>query len=86
MKRKTYVLAKKSESTGARVLKISPPDEDPVRHVVYIEPHPESLRRGGSTRTAMCICGWKGPQRSSLELAVDDALLHEGSDHTLRKH
>lgn len=50
------------------------------RHLAYVEANFESWRRGGSCRTAACLCGWKGPQRATLELAVDDALLHEGSD------
>jgi hypothetical protein len=50
------------------------------RHIASIEAHPDSLRRGGSTRTAICNCGWRGPQRASIELAADDALTHEGSD------
>ena len=51
-----------------------------ARHLAYIEPDLESLRRGGSCRTAVCRCGWRGPERVTLELAVDDALLHERSD------
>ena len=50
-----------------------------TRHLAYIEADFESLRRGGSCRTATCICGWKGPQRGTLELAADDALTHERS-------
>jgi len=50
------------------------------RHIAHIEADFESLRRGGSTRTATCTCGWRGPQRATLELVVDDALLHERSD------
>lgn len=49
------------------------------RHLAYVEADFESMRRGGSCRTAMCLCGWKGPQRGTLELAVDDALTHEQS-------
>lgn len=49
------------------------------RHVAYIEADFVSLRRGGSCRTATCICGWTGPERGTLELATDDALIHEGS-------
>lgn len=48
-----------------------------TRHVVGIAVDPESVRRGGSTRVAECTCGWRGPQRSTLELASDDALEHE---------
>ena len=59
--------------------KPDPIDEAP-RCLAYIEADFESLRRGGSCRTAVCRCGWKGPQRGSLELAADDALLHERSD------
>lgn len=47
------------------------------RHLAYVELDLESARRGGSTRTAMCLCGWKGPQRSTLEVVVDDAREHE---------
>ena len=49
------------------------------RHLAYVEPDFESMHRGGSCRTAVCLCGWKGPERGTLELAVDDALIHEGS-------
>jgi hypothetical protein len=48
-----------------------------ARHLAYVEADFESIGRGGSTRTAVCLCGWKGPQRSTLELAADDALMHE---------
>jgi len=51
-----------------------------MRHLAFVEADFESLRRGGSTRTAVCRCGWKGPERVTLELAVDDALIHEGSE------
>jgi hypothetical protein len=50
-----------------------------TRHLAYVEVDTESIGRGGSTRTAACLCGWKGPQRSTLELAADDALVHERS-------
>lgn len=50
------------------------------RHVTYIDPDLESMRKGGTVRTAACSCGWRGPQRSTLELACDDALQHEGSN------
>lgn len=53
------------------------------RCLAHIEIHLESVRRGGSTRTAACTCGWRGPQRGTLELAVDDALLHERSDYQI---
>lgn len=49
------------------------------RHIASIEADAESLRRGGSTRTAICVCDWRGPQRATLELAADDAFIHEGS-------
>ncbi len=52
----------------------------PVRHIAHIKVHKESLRRGGSCRIAVCICGWHGPQRATLEMAADDALIHEGGD------
>jgi hypothetical protein len=56
------------------------PSRANARHLAYVEADFESLRRGGSTRTARCLCGWRGPQRATLELAVDDALMHEQSD------
>jgi hypothetical protein len=56
-----------------------------ARHVAYIEPDLESLRRGGSCRTAICTCGWKGPERLTLELSADDALEHERSDMAVCK-
>lgn len=59
-----------------------PPPVD-TRHLAYVEADFESLRRGGSCRTATCLCGWKGPQRATLELAADDALMHERSGATL---
>jgi len=49
------------------------------RHLAYVEADLESFRRGGSTRTAVCLCGWRGPQRGTLELVTDDALTHERS-------
>lgn len=53
-----------------------------MRHITHIEADPESLRRGGSCRTAACTCGWRGPQRGTMVLAADDALSHEGvADH-----
>lgn len=56
-----------------------------MKHVAYVEIDIASVLRGGSCRNARCICDWKGPERSSLELAVDDALLHENSDHQIVK-
>ena len=51
-----------------------------IRHAAYIEHDLEPLRRGGlCSRTALCVCGWRGPQRATLELAADDALMHERS-------
>ena len=58
-------------------------DRKARRHLAYIEADFESMYRGGSCRMAACLCGWKGPQRpqrATLELAVDDALIHERSD------
>jgi hypothetical protein len=49
------------------------------KHVAYIDPDLESMRRGGSSRIAACSCGWRGPERATLELAYDDARQHEGS-------
>ncbi|HSX22564.1 MAG TPA: hypothetical protein VLE97_07310 [Gaiellaceae bacterium] len=48
-----------------------------VRHVARVEIDLESYRRGGSCRTAACACGWRGPERGTLELAADDAIGHE---------
>lgn len=48
-----------------------------VPHLACVEMNPESFLRGGSSRTAVCRCGWRGPQRGTLELVVDDALEHE---------
>jgi hypothetical protein len=31
----------------------------------------------------MCLCGWEGPQRGTLELAADDALTHERSANSV---
>jgi hypothetical protein len=47
-------------------------------HVVGIRVDHDSVKRGGTCRVAVCVCGWFGPQRSSLEIAVDDAHAHEG--------
>lgn len=49
----------------------------PLRHVTGVEVDKVSLRRGGSCRVAACACGWFGPERSTMELAADDALEHE---------
>lgn len=49
----------------------------PDRHVSSVINDAESFRRGGSTRIAACTCGWIGPQRSTMELAADDAIEHE---------
>ena len=48
-----------------------------VRHIAYVDVDLESIARGGSTRTAACRCGWRGPERATLDLAADDALTHE---------
>ena len=70
--------------TGQQLLDLVRPTLDKLskalRHLAYVEADFESMRRGGSCRTASCLCGWKGPQRGTLELAADDALMHEGSD------
>lgn len=56
------------------------------RHLAYVEADFASWQRGGSCRTAVCLCGWRGGQRATLELAVDDALLHEHSGmHIVRR-
>lgn len=52
-----------------------------MKHLAYIKIDLESVQRGGSTRWALCLCGWKGPERASLELATDDALFHERQAH-----
>ena len=44
-----------------------------VDHVAYVEIDPEWK----ISRWAACTCGWKGPQRSTLEVVTDDALAHE---------
>ncbi|HSN25112.1 MAG TPA: hypothetical protein VLT45_02470 [Kofleriaceae bacterium] len=49
------------------------------RHIAYVDPIVESTSRGGTSRVGACSCGWRGPERSTLELAADDALQHEGS-------
>jgi hypothetical protein len=49
------------------------------RHVSSVINDAESFRRGGSTRTAACTCGWIGPQRSTMASAADDAIEHERS-------
>lgn len=54
-----------------------------VIHLVYIEADFDSFRRGGSSREAVCVCGWRGPQRGTLELVVDDALEHERESRAL---
>ena len=59
---------------------------DRTRHLACIEHDVESLRRGGSCRTAVCLCGWKGPQRATLELAADDALTHERTASPTRRN
>ena len=56
-----------------------------TRHIACIEVDLESLHRGGSTRTAVCTCSWRGPERGSLELAADDALLHEQSEFEVHR-
>jgi hypothetical protein len=57
-----------------------------TRHLAYVEADFESIGRGGSTRTATCLCGWKGPQRATLELAADDALMHERTNIPVDRH
>jgi hypothetical protein len=56
-----------------------------ARHVARVEIDLESFSRGGSSRTATCSCGWRGPDRGTLELAADDALLHERSEFTVQR-
>jgi hypothetical protein len=59
--------------------------KQPLRHYAYIEAAFDSIRRGGSTRIAACFCGWRGPERGTLELAADDALMHEKAATTERR-
>lgn len=58
-----------------------PPPVTPVntttKHLTYIEADWGSFQRGGSTRTAVCLCSWRGPQRGTLEMVFDDAATHE---------
>ncbi len=56
---------------------IVPGSERPERHVTGVQVIEESVRRGGSTRNAVCICGWRGPDRGTMTLAADDAETHE---------
>jgi hypothetical protein len=68
--------------TGRQLLDLVRPTLDklaklPRRHLAYVEADFESMRRGGSCRTAACLCGWRGPERATLDLAADDALTHE---------
>lgn len=53
------------------------------RHVTGVGVDFKSVRRGGSTRTASCICGWRGVQRATMEMAADDAVIHERDAHLL---
>jgi hypothetical protein len=48
-----------------------------MQHIASITIDWESTRRGGTTRNAVCSCGWIGPERGTLTLAADDAMLHE---------
>lgn len=48
-----------------------------MKHITYVELNQESVRRGGTSRTAICLCGWVGPERGTIELAGDDAFQHE---------
>jgi hypothetical protein len=48
-----------------------------MRHLAYIECDLEAWRRGDSCRVAACLCGWRGPPRSVLELVVADVVAHE---------
>lgn len=50
---------------------------DTARHLAYVKADFESIRRGGSCRVAACLCSWRGPQRATLKIAIDDALEHE---------
>lgn len=49
------------------------------QHGTSIVANFESFRRGGSTRTARCSCGWIGPQRSTIEMVEDDADVHRNT-------
>lgn len=48
-----------------------------ARHVTRVDVDFSSVKRGGSTRAAACLCGWRGPERGTMDLAADDALAHE---------
>ena len=48
-----------------------------VPHLAFIAIDMASVRRGGSSRKARCICGWSGPERGTLEIVTDDATQHE---------
>lgn len=50
---------------------------DKIFHVATIERVPDP-QPTGTTRRAVCgACGWRGPERGTMELAADDALGHE---------
>lgn len=67
-----------SDETLEIVINPAPaPVNTTTRHLTYIEPNWESFQRGGSTRTAACLCSWRGPQRATLEMVFDDAATHE---------
>lgn len=53
------------------------PAKPTTKHVTFIELNYESYRRGGTCRSAACFCGWKGPQRATIQLAYDDVMEHE---------
>jgi hypothetical protein len=48
-----------------------------MTHVTGIAVVADSVRRGGTTRRAICACGWHGPQRGTMVMAADDAIRHE---------
>ncbi len=62
-----------------RLVASAPPVQSPapLHHITSVEVDVESLRRGGSSRSAACGCGWRGPERSTMAVAADDALAHE---------
>ena len=55
------------------------------RHVTGVQVLAQRWRPASTSRRALCSCGWKGPQRGTMELAADDALLHEQSEYCVSK-
>lgn len=72
-----HAFAARLTDDASRVAHTCPATGGKARHQADVVSDYESLRRGASCRTATCLCGWRGPQRATLELATDDALMHE---------